>query len=89
MTDDSVSILRAIEKSSERTETVIGELSNEIRVMAHAITEGFSRPSFKHNSNGGLYGVIATFAVVIIALGSIFFSMIAGQSERTDLLAEF
>lgn len=87
MADDSV--LSAIEKSSERTEKALAELSGEIRTMAHAITEGFSRTHLQRNGNGGLYGIIASFVVVIISLGSIFFSMIGGLSERSDMLAGF
>lgn len=36
--------------------------------------------------NGGLYGIVATFVVVIISLGSIFFSMLASQNDRIDML---
>jgi len=85
MADDPSSILRAIEKSSDRTEAALSELSGEIRVMCNAITESLSRP---HN-NGGLYGIIASFVVVIISLGSIGFSAIDSVSDRSDLLAEF
>lgn len=87
MADDSV--LGATKESSERMERGLAELSGEIRTMAHAITAGFSRAPAISNGNGGLYGIIATFAVVIISLGSIFFAMIASQSDRVDLLAAF
>lgn len=66
---------------SDETESIlraISTLSDEIRAMA--------KP---RNSNGGLYGVIATFVVVIISLGTNFSSMIEDQRERVDLLAEF
>lgn len=90
MADDSTVILDAIEKSSSRTEVAINTLSGEIRTMAHAITEGFhAAPHYKPNGNGGLYGIVASFSIVIISLGSIFFAMIGSQAERTSLLAEF
>lgn len=82
MADDSTSILRAIEKSSERTEAALGDLSR-------SIADRFSSLHVQRNGNGALYGIITSFVVVIISLGSIFGTMISGLADRSDIQATF
>lgn len=81
----SEQILEAIKESGGRQEKALNSLAEEIRDLSKSIVKGFSAERITQpGGNGGMYGIIATFATVIISLGAIFFSQ--QQSQRDMML---
>lgn len=86
---DTQQILGAIKESGERTEAAITDLTKAIRGMSERIVEGFAAASGRapvRNGNGGMYGLIATFATVVVSLAILFMGQLGSLRDYVDVL---